>query len=111
MVETTRFTVVSRILAEPRSRRQALSGLIGASVLAAGNIVSFGTAQAQPGHNNGRKKPGNGHRRHKRNNDKGHRNRDHDVTLCHHGDTFRVARSAARAHLRLGAKKGGCVIM
>ena len=110
-METTRFNLMSRMLAEPRSRRQALSGLIGTSVLAAGNIVSFGTAQAKPGHNNGRRKHGNGNRRHKSNSGKGHRNRNHEVTLCHKGDTFRVARSAARAHRRLGAKKGGCVIM
>src|SRR3954467_14374159 len=106
MVEKTRFKVISRMLAEPRSRRQALSGLIGASVLAAGNIVSFGTAQARSGNNNGRRKHGDGNRRHKSNSGKGNRNGDHEVTLCRNGDTFRVARSAARAHLRLGAKKG-----
>lgn len=110
-METTRFNVMSRMLAEPRSRRQALSGLIGASILGAGNMVSFGTAQARPSSNNGRRKHGNGNHRHKSNNGKGNRNRDHEVNLCPNGDTFRVARSSSRAHRRLGAKKGDCVIM
>jgi hypothetical protein len=102
---------MSRILAEPRSRRQALAGLVGSAVLAAGTIVSGSTARATSSHNNGRRKHGDGHRRHQSNNGKDTGNRDRKVTLCHNGTTFRVARSVASAHRRLGAKKGGCVIM
>jgi hypothetical protein len=97
-METTRFKFISRMLASPRSRRQVLAGLIGASVLAAGNSLSFGTARAKPGNDSGRRKRGNGKRR----------NRDREVTLCRSGQTFRVAGPAVRAHLRLGATQGDC---
>ena len=98
-METTRFAVIPRLLAEPRSRRQALHRFVAAAaVLTGGSVVGAGMAEAKPGGNGkGNQKGGKGK---KKGNEK--------VTLCHNGHTIRVARPAVRAHLKQGATEGPC---
>jgi hypothetical protein len=108
-METPRFDAITRIAAEPRSRRQALQGLVGATAaLVAGSIVSAGLAEAKPGGNGKGNKGGNGKGHNKGGNGKGKHNGNEKVTLCQNGHTIRVGRPAVRAHLKNGATRGAC---
>jgi hypothetical protein len=98
-IESTRFDTITRALAEPRSRRQALRGLIGATALAGGSLVGAGMAEAKQGGHGKGKKGGNG---------KGKKKGKEKVTLCQNGHTIRVARPAVPAHLKKGATEGAC---
>jgi hypothetical protein len=99
-MESTRFDTITRLLAEPRSRRQALHGLVGAAAtLAGGRLVGAGVAAATKGGHGQGKKGGHG---------KGKKTGNEKVTLCKNGRTIRVARPAVRAHLKKGATEGAC---
>jgi hypothetical protein len=100
MMESTRFDAIARMLAEPRSRRQALYGLVGtAAALAGGSLVGANVAEAKKGGNGKGKNAGNG---------KGKKKGNEKVSLCKNGHTIRVARPAVRAHLKKGATEGAC---
>jgi hypothetical protein len=111
-METTRFDGVTRMVTGSFSRRQALSGLVGAATaLAAGSFVSAGPAEAKPGGNGkGNGKGGNGKGNGKGGNGKGKHNGNEKVTLCQNGHTIKVGRPAVRAHLKNGATRGACQI-
>jgi hypothetical protein len=103
MMETIRFDAIPRMMAKPRSRRQALYGLLGAAVaaVAGSGIVDTGLAAT--------KHRGNGKIRKNGGKQKGKKNGQAKVTLCHHGETIRVARRVVRERLKKGAIRGACV--